>query len=189
MASERQLRALPFVSRHVHRGADARASRGPPVRAFRSAPSAGRRLRHAARRSWRAARTRRSGLTTRLARRAWRRATRCTGRGRRTARRVLVTKCGWLAGAARSESGSCPTSGRRSDGPCVGDRDRGFLSLLVAGLDASSASGEVVAGEVGDAFGERAGGEEICERVGAGVIEPAVREPDLDGVVFEGEEA
>jgi hypothetical protein len=63
------------------------------------------------------------------------------------------------------------------------------LLLRVAGFDVGPAAGEVVASEVGDRFRESARGEEAGERVRTRVIEPALREPDLNGVIFEGEEA
>ena len=79
-----------------------------------------------------------------------------------------------------------PRSGRPLSAPVTRPA---LSSALLGGSDEGAAAGEVVAGEVGDAFGERGRGEEVSERVGAGVIEPAFREPELDGVVFEGEEA
>jgi hypothetical protein len=47
---------------------------------------------------------------------------------------------------------------------------------------------EVIAAEAGHALGEGGGGENLAERVDTRVIEPAVADPHLDYVVFEGEE-
>jgi hypothetical protein len=49
-----------------------------------------------------------------------------------------------------------------------------------------AATGEVVTAEVGNAFGERGGGQKVSETADAGMIEPSLGEPDLDGVVLEG---
>ena len=79
-----------------------------------------------------------------------------------------------------------PRSGRPPSAPVTRPA---LSSALLGGSDEGAAAGEVVAGEVGDAFGERGRGEEVSEGAGAGVIEPAFCEPELDGVVLEGEEA
>ena len=42
-------------------------------------------------------------------------------------------------------------------------------------LNAGAAASEVVAGEMGDAVGERGAGDEVCERLCSGVIEPVLR--------------
>ena len=67
--------------------------------------------------------------------------------------------------------------------------DDSSLLVRVAAFDAGPAAGEVVASEGGDTLGESGRGEQAGERVRAGVITPGLREPDLNGVIFECEEA